>query len=238
MTNKLNIFLLHGWGGTANSLRPLANELTTLGYNTKVLELPGHGNTPSMSKPWSMNDFALWLKKQVGENKEPLVLIGHSFGGKTILEALINNLLNPKKIVLINISGIKPKNSFKIFFWGTLSKLFKLIDKKPFSKILHPLKTIVYKKVIRETDYFKASGNLKESFKLINKEFYEEELRNIKTDALLIWAKHDASTPLWMGKKLNELLKNSKIVELEGTHGLPLYHPAIVAKEIDKFLKQ
>lgn len=44
-------------------------------------------------------------------------------------------------------------------------------------------------------------------------------LPKIKQPTLLLWGTRDTATPLWMGKKMEELIPDAGLVELEdGTH--------------------
>ena len=231
VSEKMTFVLLHGWGGSIKSLELLAKEIKKKDYNTILLEIPGHGDTPQMSIPWDMQAFSKWLKQKLKEKKikENFILIGHSFGGKIILETVSSNTLFPKKIFLINSNGIKPKNSLKKLFFLSLSKIFQSIFK---NKYTSPLKKVLYKYLIRETDYFNTSGNLRETFKLINAQHYDRKLKKITIPTIIIWGRNDKITPLWMGRKLAKLIQGSKLIELNGTHGLPLKNPKEVALQI------
>jgi pimeloyl-ACP methyl ester carboxylesterase len=230
------IVLIHGWGGTKKSLDPLAKELKNYGYKTKVLELPGHGQTPEMDKPWNMQDYSNWLMQNI-PNPENTILLGHSFGGRIILHTLINNS-DFNQAILINSSGIKPKNSFKKSFWKIISLPYKLVNQSPLKGIFDPIRKTVYKILIGESDYIKTSGNMKKTFQIINEQYYNEEnLKKISTKVLLIWGKEDKATPLWMGKTLDKNIKNSKLISVENaTHGLPKFQPELVARLIKENL--
>lgn len=231
------LIFLHGWGGSQLSLQPLASILKDLGYRSHVLEMPGHGKTEQMNKPWHMNDFAQWVGSEIKKlGITSYILIGHSFGGKIILEGLHSQILHPEKIILININGIKPKNSVKKTFWKIASSVIS-----PFKNIsfLRPIKQLIYRYIIRETDYLKTDSkfNLRESFKLFNEENYNQLVSQITLPTLIIWGAKDTQTPLWMGEFLHNHIKNSKLVIVpEATHGLPLKQPQIIANLIDNYL--
>lgn len=228
------IVFLHGWGGTRNSLAALASEVESRGFKTLVLEMPGHGETPEMDKPWRMNDFTNWLKNNLEAYQiEKYVLVGHSFGGKMIIDGVSRGVLNPLKIFLIDANGVKPKNSFKKSFYKNLSKIIGPLLNNPIGqKIRKP----GYKYIIRERDYEKTSGNVRESFKLFNEEHFDSELKKISVPTIIIWGEEDRVTPLWMGEKMHSEIKDSILIKMEGTHGLPLKSPKEVALQIIKHL--
>ncbi|MCA9381452.1 alpha/beta hydrolase [Candidatus Dojkabacteria bacterium] len=227
--SKSQLILLHGWGGSRKSLAALTDELSSK-YFCHILEMPGHGSTPEMNFPWEMVDYASWLEEYLQENDiSSYSLLGHSFGGKIILEAVSSGLLKPEEIILIDSNGIKPKNSLKKTFF----KLIALIYRPFRNSILgEAIKKYIYKYIIRESDYVKTSGMLKESFKLFNEQHYDTKLQNISVPTIIIWGKDDAVTPLWMGQKLNSGIAGSKLFVIDGTHGIPLQKPHEVAEII------
>jgi pimeloyl-ACP methyl ester carboxylesterase len=238
---EVYLVFLHGWGGSIKSLAKLSDELISLSkktndtiYKPLLLEMPGHGATQQMDRPWDMGQFSKWLEINLKDNKiENYILIGHSFGGKIILDSLVNKRLKPQKIILIDTNGVKPKNSFKKKFWKFISKIYRYLEKLPFAK---KLRKILYRYIIREQDYLKTNEMVRESFKLFNEQHYDHLLENIKIDTLIIWGKNDKVTPLWMGEKLNQKIEGSELKILEGTHGLPLKNPKEVALLINSFI--
>lgn len=224
--------MLHGWSGSKKSLEPVAQALQSAGYHTLLLEMPGHGATAEMQSPWHMSDFSSWLRDSINDaNLKNYALAGHSFGGRIILDSILNNTVTPEKIVLVDISGVKPKNSFKKNSWKILSKLSKLIW------IPEGVKRFIYKYIIRERDYINTSGNLRQTFKNINEQYYNKSLSQISVPTLIIWGESDQTTPLWMGKYLKQHIPHSKLELLEGSHSLPLSSPQKVANLIIEFLK-
>ena len=232
---EYTIVFVHGWGGSKQSLSALSDLLVSKGFKTLVLELVGHGETLEMNKPWNMVDFANWLKEEIIKNNiTKYVLLGHSFGGKIILEAVISKLLKPEKSILINISGVKPKNTIKKAFFTLISIFFRFLKNFGF---LDKLKYYFYRYVVRETDYVKLGGNLKKTFKNIIDKHYNDKLVEFNSEALIIWGKQDTYTPVWMGKFLSEKILKNVYYELDGTHSLPIKYPEKFINLIVKFLK-
>lgn len=220
-TLKPIYFLLHGWGGTTKSLSSLEKILKQNDFEVFNLEYPGFGDLKNIDKPYSMQDYGVWLKKQVQQrvSDENYVLVGHSFGGKMVLEVLSQRILSPKYSVLINASGMKPKNTFKKSLLKILSKTGKILPTRSIRKIF-------YKLIVRESDYVKLSGNMQETFKIIINEHYDSKLGNINNKVLIIWGKEDRVTPVEMAYKLKNDIQGSKLYVLnEKGHSLPLKFP-------------
>lgn len=74
------ILLLHGLGGTAATMQPVADALAAIGHDVHAPTLPGHGTDPAdlLSVTW-----AEWLRAAVEWPAE--VVVGQSMGGSLAL---------------------------------------------------------------------------------------------------------------------------------------------------------
>jgi pimeloyl-ACP methyl ester carboxylesterase len=232
-SKKTPILLLHGWGGSIESLNAfqenLAKELENPTYN---LELPGFGTSPLLDGVCGTHEYALFVKGFLKANKiDEVILIGHSFGGKISIDLAVNKTVKIDKLVLINSSGVEPRNSLK----KNLNKLISnLIPQK--LKDWEELRAMYYKKILRERDYLTA-GKLRESLSKIVEEHYQEKLGEILSPTLIVWGENDSYVPLWMGRILEQKIKLSKLVVVpEATHGLPLKQPKLTAEIVGKWL--
>jgi leucyl-tRNA synthetase/predicted alpha/beta hydrolase family esterase len=76
---KLNVLVLHGWGSDSddNWFPWLKSELTSLGYNVEIANLP-NTDVPDLSEQlkYIEETYSEWLKEP-----EKLVVVGHSSGG-------------------------------------------------------------------------------------------------------------------------------------------------------------
>ncbi|MDT8388661.1 MAG: alpha/beta fold hydrolase [Thiogranum sp.] len=87
------IILMHGWGGNAEMMLPLALPLFRAGMNLLLLDARNHGRSDSASFS-SMPRFAEdvdeaidWIKAQEEGGTDRIVLLGHSVGGGAVLLA-------------------------------------------------------------------------------------------------------------------------------------------------------
>lgn len=224
-----NILLVHGWGGSLESLRALQDELSK-SFRVYSLELPGHGTSTPPEKGWGVSDFTNFITDFLNKEKiNNVTYVGHSFGGKLGIAVTSRNSEAFERLVLVNASGIKPKNSIKKIFWGIISFIVKpILNLGIFSK----LRTFVYRFIIRETDYLNTSGTVKETFKKIIDAHFDHEISKIKTPTLIIWGERDTYTPLWMGQKLHSQIENSTFLVFPSKHNLPLEKPVEVAETI------
>jgi pimeloyl-ACP methyl ester carboxylesterase len=152
-------------------------------------------------------------------NIENPVLIGHSNGGRIIINAVGKGLVKAKKIVLIDSAGIKPKRPLKYYikvgFYKTGKFFLNLLPKtkgvKEFQERL--------RNRVGSSDYKASPIVLKDTLKIIVNEDVKEILPNIKVPTLLIWGDLDTATPIGDAKIMEKLIPDCGLVEYPyGTH--------------------
>ena len=124
-TKEQTIVILPGWGNTRKTFDYLINYLKDY-FTIYILDYPGFGNSTLPNKSLTIYDYADLIYEFINSlNITNPILIGHSFGGRII--SLLNNYdLKIKKLLLIDIAGLKPKFNLKLFCKTKLYKLLKL----------------------------------------------------------------------------------------------------------------
>ena len=106
------VVLVHGWLANIETMRPLANNLCK-NFKVYMLDVVGFGKSDLPDHPLTTNDFGDFLRDFLKElHIENPILIGHSNGGRMIINAVGRGLINPRKVVLIDSAGLIPKRSF------------------------------------------------------------------------------------------------------------------------------
>ncbi len=217
-TAKESIVVLHGWGSKKEIMKQaFGKELK--GYRHIYLDMPGFGA--------SSNEMIL-TTKDYGEivklfletlNVKPLVVMGHSFGGK------VATLLNSPYLVLLSSAGVVTEKP-----WSVKIKIATF-------KFLKPLGIQKIRQLFVAPDAQGMSHEMYETFKNVVDEDFEAEFAKSKSEALCFWGIDDTATPLYTGEKISKLIKNSKLYPLEGDHFFFLKHSKFIANEIEKMLK-
>lgn len=78
------IALVHGAFEDAHIWDGVAAKLTGDGYRVLTINLPGRTGTPMGADKVSLDVYRDTVLKAIGTEKQPVVLVGHSFGGMTI----------------------------------------------------------------------------------------------------------------------------------------------------------
>ena len=231
-----SIYILHGWTYSKDKWPPLVSLLKKRGLTPILLDIPGL--TGEINKPWDIEDYNNWLYKKLEKDlpagrQEKIILIGHSNGGRIVLNFAIKHPEKISKLILIDSAGIYRKD----IFLRIKRTVFKAMAK--IGKILLPLeiaKSLLYF-LAREKDYKNASPNMKKT--MLNLIGSDKALKvdRISVPTIIIWGQNDKTTPASDGKILNGKIKNSRLFLVKGARHSPQFtHPEQVSDIILKEL--
>ena len=212
-----DIIILHGWGANIMTILPIVNILKDK-FKVHALDLPGFGESEEPRKPLDSFEYANIVKGYMDKMKiEKVILIGHSFGGK--LSIILGNKYPERieKIVLVNSAGLIPKRGPKYYIKVYSFKAMRYVYKNMFFCLKDEIKLEKFYKRFGSTDYKESSGVMRKILVTVVNENLLDLLGDIKAPTLLIWGDEDRSTPLYMGKIMENKIKDSGLVILEGT---------------------
>ncbi len=189
---QVNIFL-HGWGGSTDSFFELAKHIP--GKNI-LIDFPPFGKSQEPSTPFNIFDYANIVKTIIEkENIIPTNIISHSFGTRVAI--CVCNMYNINKLVITGGAGLKPHNALKRKIRQIKYKIIKFFNKNA---------------QIGSKDYKFLSNVMKKTFVNIVNFDVSNLAKNINSRTLLVYGNKDKETPLYMAKKFNKLIKNSKLI--------------------------
>ncbi len=231
------ILILHGWGSCAENWKQVKKLLEIQGYKVFVPDFPGFGENPPLTKPWSLDNYAEWVKEFCEkQNLSQIFLLGHSFGGRIAVKFVVKYPEKVKGLILVSAAGIKQKKNLKQI---SLFRIAKIGSKFSFCPCYSLLRRIFYKLIVKKTDYLKVNGALKETFKKIIGEDLRPYLSKIKTSTLIIWGQKDKITPLSDAYLIKKEIVNSEIKIIpQAGHRINLEVPEKLANIILNFLKE
>lgn len=205
------VFLLHGWGGRADSFLPVFNYLSSK-YEVYAIDFPGFGESNDPPFPWDVNDYQEMLLKMFDAlDIEKASLIGHSFGGRVSMLFSAKHPERVEKVVLVDSAGIMPKRTMKyylkVYKFKTMKQLFLLFTK---GKNKQEKLDQFYEKY-GSKDY-KEAGSIRQTFvKVVNQDL-RPYLPQIKASTLLIWGENDKDTPVSYGKIMEKEIPDAGLI--------------------------
>ena len=121
------VVLLHGWLTDMETMRPIANSLSK-NFQVYLIDVVGFGKSDLPKDPLTSDDFGDFLKELLDKlNIKNPILIGHSNGGRIIINSVGRGIVNPKKIILIDSAGLKPKRSLAYHIKVSIFKFGKIL---------------------------------------------------------------------------------------------------------------
>ena len=211
------VILLHGWLCDRETMRPIANSLCQ-NFKVYLVDIVGFGKSDLPDYPLNTNDFGDFLAEFVNklEIKNP-ILIGHSNGGRMIINSVGRSLVKPRKVVLIDSAGLVPKRKTTYYIKLGVFKTGKaILNKLPNVGGMKEFKENLLNHV-GSSDYRASAPVLRETMKKILNEDMSDLLPNINVPTLLIWGTADTATPIEDAKKMEKLIPNAGLVQYPGS---------------------
>jgi len=208
------VLLLHGWGGSTASVKPIADFLCSK-YKVISIDFPGHGESTEPQEAWSVTEYGEMVRELLDRlNVEKCHVFGHSFGGRVSIYLSSHYPERVDKLLLCDSAGIMPKRGFQYYFRVYRHKLGKKLAKVGFIDKLFKLSEKA--KNAGSADYRALSDNMKKTFVRVVNQDLAPMMPDIQAETLLVWGSEDDATPLWQGQKMESLIKDSALVVFEG----------------------
>lgn len=208
------LVMLHGWGQSVDSLKPLGELLS--GSHVHLIDLPGFGQSELPDGVWNSFQYADRIIAYLdAESIKSVDVLGHSFGGKVALSLAYRYPERIRKLVLLNSAGLKRERSlWELIRFQTiryLGKITKIVDKLTGTQLFKD------KFVPRfgSLDYQRAGPMKSILVKSVNEDL-TSEIAAIQSPTLILWGEHDNETPLETGYRFNKLIKNSELIVFPG----------------------
>lgn len=228
-----SILILPGWGNNSNTFLSIINNLKKE-YSIYIIDYPYFGNSPIPNKELNICDYTNLIYNFIKDNNiiNPIIL-AHSFGGRITSILLSKYKLKVKKLILIDVAGIKRFN-LKIFIKQKIYKIIKILI-----KLLPKNKQYIYSKKLLlkfgSKDYLNIPLVMRKTFQNIIKVDLRKHYKNITSNTIIIWGDKDYDTPLKDGIYLHKIIKNSTLIVLKNSnHFSYLNNTNEIIKQIKK----
>lgn len=218
---------LHGWDRTHADFDRAFGESSPDGPSDGLaIDLPGFGATPPPPVAWGSAEYAAFLEPLVAEvaaeRGGPVVVVGHSFGGRVavLLGASRPDLV--KGLVLTGVPLLRrdgprpaPATAYRL---ARAANRIGLIGAGRMEQ---------YRRRYGSADYRKATGTVRDSFVRLVNEDYGEVLAKLACPVELVWGSRDDQVPPEVARRVAAMLPDARLTECDGVgHLLPLEAPA------------
>ena len=219
------LYIIHGWTYTVEPWNKTLAILRKNGLQVRMLNVPGL--TAESNKVWDIDKYVEWAK---GELPDGCVVLGHSNGGRILL-----NLAKkyPEKIghlILLNAAGVY-RESLRRKILGVVAKIFAPLKK---FKLLRR----VFHKMTGVSDYSRAPVNMQKTLSNMIMSDRKLVMNGILTPTSILWGEEDRITPIEAGREMHKRLASSEMKTMrEWGHAPYITHPEELAEEILNIMK-
>ncbi|MDE7086806.1 MAG: alpha/beta hydrolase [Clostridia bacterium] len=202
------MLFLHGYLSCKESFYYQLAAVEKQGKRAVAPDMPSFGKSAQIDKPWSVGDYAVWLKSFMDETDlKGADVVAHSFGARVIFKLLSFDNSYANRLIITGGAGLvkprSPRYIRQVKRYRRIKKLFPRYAEKHFGS----------------AEYRSLSPLMKESYKLIVNEDLKGCVSKISNPALLIYGDSDTVTPAAEeGQTFNSLLKNGRLEIMRGTH--------------------
>lgn len=217
---KPRLYIIHGWTYTTAPWARTIELLEKKGIKVEMLHVPGL-TTPS-KKVWTIEDYVRWADRNIPKGA---VALGHSNGGRILLNLCSQKPDKLKHLILLDAAGIY-EISNKRDVVRTLSKRFGFLKNIPgLAKVWH--------KLTGSTDYARAPENMKKTLSNMLESDRDLDLSKVLVPTSILWGAADTVTPPRQAEAMHERIVNSSLeIFPDWTHAPYLSHPVDLAKAI------
>lgn len=225
-TAYVDLYIVHGWTYTVEPWKATLRILAKNGIRVKMLNVPGL--TSPSKKIFTVEDYVKWADREIPDGA---IVLGHSNGGRILLNLCATKPDKLKYLILMDAAGIYEPSTKK-----------RLVEKV--AKIGRPLKNIplvdkAFHKVTGTTDYSHAPENMKQT--LVNMLESDKSLNfsKVKTPTYILWGKKDTTTPPRQATLMYEKLPNAELkFYANWTHAPYISNPEGLARALTTLVER
>jgi pimeloyl-ACP methyl ester carboxylesterase len=223
----IEVVALHGW---QRSHRDFSAVLGAHARGAISLDLAGFGATPAPPRPWGSPEYAASLLPVLDEIGIPVVVVGHSFGGRVAIQLATMAPELVGGLVLTGVPQLEPSSAV-----GRPSRRFRALRFGRRLGIVSDGAIDRARSRYGSRDYREADGVLRDVLVTVLQERYAPLLGGIAQPVELIWGALDTTAPISGARYAQSVMPRAHLVELDGVgHLVPTEAPTALADAISR----
>ena len=222
----VDLYIIHGWTYTVEPWKNTLKILKDNGINVKMLNVPGL--TEPSNKVYTINDYVKWANQEIPDGA---IALGHSNGGRILLNLCSKKPEKLKYLILLDAAGVYEPSARKRF----VEKMAKI--GKPLKKI--PILDKAFHKLTGSTDYSRAPENMKKTLANMLASDKELDFTKVETPTFILWGKKDTTTPPRQATAMYEKLPHAELkFYANWTHAPYISDPEGLARTLTALIKR
>ena len=221
-----DLYIIHGWTYTVEPWKNTLKILRDNGISVKMLHVPGL--TEKSDKVYTIDDYVSWADENIPDGA---IALGHSNGGRILLNLCADNPEKLKYLILLDAAGIYEPSARK--------KIVEKVAKmgKPLKKL--PIIDKAFHKITGSTDYSRAPKNMKQTLTNMLESDKNLDFSKVTTKTFILWGKKDTTTPPRQATAMYEKLPNAELkFYANWTHAPYISSPEELARALTALIKR
>lgn len=221
-----DLYIIHGWTYTVEPWKNTLAMLRNNGLSVKMLHVPGL--TEPSNKVYTIEDYMKWADQEIPDGA---IALGHSNGGRILLNLCSKKPDKLKHLILLDAAGVYEPSAKKKF----VEKMAKI--GKPLKKV--PIIDKAFHKLTGSTDYSRAPENMKTTLANMLASDKDLDFSKVETPTYILWGKKDTTTPPRQATTMYEKLPHAELkFYANWTHAPYISDPEGLARAILTLVKR
>jgi len=224
------VLALHGWARTHRDFDAVVAPPEAAPLPALALDLPGFGASPPPPEAWGAADYGHAVAAVLDEMEGPIVLLGHSFGGRVAVH-LANQ--RPEWIRALVLTGVPllPVAAGR----SRVAPAYRVVRRLHRMGIVSETKMEAARQRHGSADYRAAQGIMRQVLVRSVNESYGEQLDGLRGPVHFVWGAEDTAAPPEMAQRALDRVAEGDLAVFPGVgHLTPLeipgaLHDAVIA---------
>jgi pimeloyl-ACP methyl ester carboxylesterase len=231
----VRVVWLHGWRRTSADFAAAATLLAQKGIGSVALDLPGFGASPLPATAGGAAMYARLLTPVLADiSGGPLVLVGHSFGGRVATVVAATQGDHVRALVLTGVPLVRRESARR----SPLA--YRVVRALGRRGLISEARMEGARQKYGSSDYRHATGLLRDIVVASVNESYEDELSRITVPVVLVWGENDHEVPVEVARDVLARLSNSADatldVVIDSGHFIPTEQPAVLVAHAQRLV--
>jgi pimeloyl-ACP methyl ester carboxylesterase len=216
------VLALHGWARSHRDFDMVIAGENQVSLPALALDLPGFGASPPPDSAWGAEEYAEAVGRVLKDMEAPVVVLGHSFGGRVALHLAVRCPERVHALVLTGAPVLRPLGGggHVAFEYRVMRRLHRL-------RILSDSRMETARQGFGSADYKAAHGVMREVLVRAVNESDEAQLDAVRCPVHLVWGADDTAAPLEVAERALAHITRGDLVAHAGVgHLTPLLIPA------------
>jgi pimeloyl-ACP methyl ester carboxylesterase len=226
------VLALHGWARTHRDFDSVVSGEGHDPLPALALDLPGFGASPPPPAAWGAEAYAEVVSRVLDDMGSPVVVLGHSFGGRVALHLAAQRPEAVRALVLTGAPMLRPlgRRSHVALAYRVTRRLHAM-------RIVSDAAMEASRQRFGSADYRAAQGIMRDVLVRAVNETDEVQLDAVRCPVHLVWGGDDTAAPVEVAEQAMTHLAQGDLAVFAGVgHLTPLLIPSHLRVAVDSCL--